>query len=90
MAFTAIIKGRYYDGGLKITYGSYVNSGGGTGGDIDTGIDRVIWMKLQTIGAVTVATSPSVYETVPCDGHAVTIVTGANESGRWEAHGEGD
>lgn len=90
MAFTAVIKGRYYDGGLKITYGTYVSNSGSTGGDIDTGIDRVLWMKLQVTGATTVATVPSAYETFPCAGHAVTIVTGADESGVWEAHGEGD
>lgn len=90
MAFTATITKRVLgsDSEARI-YGTYVNTGGSTGGDIQTGLSSVNYMQLQPVGVATLATQSVVNETFPVvnDGGNVTIVTSADESGQWMAWG---
>lgn len=74
-------------GNLRMTSGLYTLSGGGTTGDINTGLHKVITMQLSAHGSSIVAGSPTINETFPCDGTAVTIIATANTSGRWLAFG---
>jgi hypothetical protein len=74
---------------LIVTYGTYVSSGDAEGGDINTGTDRCLFIKLAKLGDAVSTGVPSVDETMPCPGKAVTVVTDANESGIWMAIGEG-
>lgn len=74
-------------GSLRMTSGTYTLSGGGTTGDINTGLHKVITMQISAKGSSIVAGSPTINETFPCDGTAVTIIATANTSGRWVAFG---
>ena len=89
MAFAYTILKRLLVGDMVRSYGTFTNGASDSGGNIDTMIDRVLWMKLQHSGAVVVGSEPAINETIPCDGHAVTIVTVAGADGYWEAEGEG-
>lgn len=73
-----------YPGG-RIAGGTYTNSGGSTGGDIDTGLPNVCSFVLTPKGS-SVSANQSVYnETLPLANGIVTIVTNANEVGSWWA-----
>jgi len=89
MTFVSAITSTIPDvkGTKKTTTGTFVNSAGGTGGDIDTGLKSCEKLTLQHTGSAVVASAPSVNETFPCDGSAVTIVTTADKSGVWFAEG---
>jgi len=87
MAFVSAIRAVENIGSLKFTYGTFLSSGGDAGGDIVTGLIACEGMILQHSGAAVVASAPSVYETLPVDGKAVTIVTTANTGGYWMAWG---
>jgi hypothetical protein len=89
MAFTSVVTHKSVAGDVCITYGTYVNDTGSTGGDINTNTDVCHFIKLQPTGASTQLLATSANETFPCDGKAVTVVTNANESGIWIAIGEG-
>jgi len=73
-------------GDKKMTFGTYTNSDGGQGGDIDTGLRVCQAIFLQT-GASVSADESAVNETLPCDGSAVTVVNTANSDGTWLAIG---
>ncbi len=75
------------DGGKRIVRGTFTNTGGSTGGDVETSLAVVEGFKLQYTGAAIVANSPVVNETLPLNGGAVTIVTDADANGLWEAVG---
>jgi hypothetical protein len=88
MAFASTITARpKSDGIMRISRGTYASSGGSTGGDIDTGLNKCHFIVLQGAAAAVTADAPVVNETLPCDGTAVTIVTTANSTGVWEAKG---
>lgn len=83
MAFSYTAK-TIYPGG-RIAAGTYTNSGGSTGGDIDTGLPNVRAFTLTPAGT-SVSANQSVYnETLPLGYGVVTIVTNANELGSWIA-----
>jgi len=89
MAFSSTITSgvpRVRDGKL-MTWGTFTNAGGSTGGNIDTDLAYVDQMFLQHSGAAAIADQPSVNETLPVAGSAVTIVTTADKSGYWMAIG---
>lgn len=93
MAFSSTIENEEEQplvvGRKKIVYGTFTNTLGSTGGNIDTGLDRVDKMFLQHIGAAVVAAKPAVNESFPYHtGNAVTIVTTADADGIWMAIGE--
>lgn len=87
MAFTFNIQGRSVFGDKKVVYGTFSNTAGSTGGDINTGLNSCENITLQHTGATVVASAPVVNETVPVTGGAVTIVTVADTSGTFTAIG---
>lgn len=87
MAFTATKTGEHVVGDLRMTCGTYISSGGDTGGNINTGLHQVVAMDLTASGSSIVADAPTINETFPCDGSAVTIITTANTAGYWQAYG---
>ena len=89
MTFASTIIGKTTFGNKEASWGTFTNASGDTGGNINTGIMTVTRMELTIKGAAVVAANPSVNETMPCDGTAVTIVTGDDEDGYWYAEGYG-
>lgn len=99
MTFSSTINQRTVFGNKKITWGTYANGPGDTGGDIDTGLMSCEMITLHPKGAnpivtasvvdetVSVATGPRINETLPAPGSAVTVVTADNEEGYWIAFG---
>ena len=74
-------------GAKKVIWGTYTSSGGGTGGDILTGLNRCDFISLQSKGSAVIADAPVVNETLPLAGGSVTIITAADEVGSWFALG---
>lgn len=74
-------------GGMSISAGTFTNTSGSTGGDIDTGLGVVYVMILQPKGSSVVSNDAVVNETPPMAGNAVTIVTDADVDGVWIAIG---
>ncbi len=83
MAFTATVVGQTVWGNKSVHYGTYANTGGSTGGDINTSMIRVEEMIIQPKGSAVQSNFPVVNETFPVAGNAVTIVTDADTSGYW-------
>ena len=88
MAFTASRTGYTVAGNKIMAWGTFTNDGGSTGGDINTGLHRCESMFFAGSGAAAIADMPSINETLPCAGSAVTIVTTANATGFWFAFGD--
>lgn len=86
MAFAFTKDAEYVAGSTRITKGTFTSTGGSTGGDIYTGLQKVYGMKLQQKGTAVVASDPAVNETLPVS-DPVTIVTAANAAGYWMAFG---
>jgi len=86
--FSSAITDRRVCDGFLIHQGTYTN--GATGDkNIDTGLRVVRNIKLTQKGSAVIADVPSINETLPCDGSAVTIVTtGDTDDGYWRAEGE--
>ena len=61
---------------LKITTGTFTNSNGGTGGTVQTQLNKVLFFACDV--AIT---------SYSASGGIVTIVTGSNVSGNWMAIG---
>lgn len=74
-------------GDRKITTGTFANTAGSTGGDIETGLDVVESFHIQHTGAAVVASAPVANETFPLQSGAVTVVTVADTAGVWTAYG---
>ena len=88
MAFASTITQRPTAmGNKRISAGTFTSDGGSTGGDINTGLNRCEAIWLQHTGAAVTTDAPSVNETLPVAGSAVTIVTTANALGNWIAMG---
>lgn len=89
MAFASTITRREANvvGDRKITYGTYTNGSGDTGGNIDTGLEICEHIMLQPTGSAVVATAPVVNEALPIAGNAITVVTADDEDGVWMAYG---
>jgi hypothetical protein len=87
MAFISAITEKTVFGNKRIHKGTFENTGGSTGGDIETGLQRVDFIHLQHSGASAVASAPAVNETLPLVGGAVTIVTTGDADGYWSAEG---
>lgn len=88
MAFTASTPELVFLGpGSIMAIGTYVNTGGSTGGNIVTGLGVVKGVVLTPAGAA--VTSAHTYNvTLPLTGISpVVIVTGANESGTYMIYG---
>lgn len=88
MAFTSAITERPKSvGHMRVSMGTYTNSDSGTGGNVNTGLRKCHHIQLQPSGSAVIASAPSVNETLPCTGTAVTIVNTADECGFWIAWG---
>lgn len=93
MAFTSsITSGTKIFGSMQKSWGTFTNTGGSTGGDINTGLKTVESMNLTHTGSSVVASAPVINEDLssPIVGTAVTIVTVADADGIWEAIGKVD
>jgi hypothetical protein len=88
MAFTSTIERKGRMGVHKFRIGTYTSTLGSEGGNIDTGMPVVYSMKLMPKTTAVLDDESTVYETMPCDGTAVTIVTTADETGYWFAIGK--
>lgn len=86
MAFSASKTGEHVVGDLRMTRGTYTG-GGTTGGNINTGLHQVVDMHLTAKGSSIVADAPTINETFPCDGSAVTVIITNNTDGYWTAFG---
>jgi hypothetical protein len=87
-AFAYTIEKRGVIGSMKFVIGTFTPSGGSTGGDIVTGLNKVYDIKLQHTGAAVVASAPSVNETLPLSSGTVKIVTVADSPGTFYAIGK--
>ena len=87
-AFAYTIEKRGVIGSMKFVSGTFTPSGGSTGGDIKTGLNKVYNIWLQHTGNAVVASAPSVNETLPLSSGDVTIVTVADKAGTFFAIGK--
>ena len=71
---------------MRCTYGTYTG-GSTTGGNINTGLHQCISMMATAGGSSIVADAPTIDETFPVDGSAVTIIVTNNTDGYWIAWG---
>lgn len=86
MAFSATKVGETVFGNFRVTYGTW-DGGSETGGNINTGLHKCAFMLLTAGGSSIVADAPTVNETLPCDGSAVTIIVTSDTDGFWMAFG---
>ncbi len=86
MAFSSSLTERNVEGNKAINMGTYVSTGGSTGGDIITGLSKCEQLFLQAHGDAVTALA-AVNEVVTPLGIAYTIVTEANGTGGWMAIG---
>lgn len=87
MAFTSTITDRSKMATKNVTWGTFTNDGGSTGGDVNTGLTVCDGLYLIKNGDAVDASQYAVNETLPVAGSAVTIVTTADVSGYWWAFG---
>jgi hypothetical protein len=86
MAFAFAKQYDFVAGDLRFTAGTFTNSGGGTGGDIYTGLQKAEGMILQHMSDAVIATLPVINETFP-KADPITIASEADKSGYWLAFG---
>lgn len=75
-------------GRKKFVSGTFTNGAADEGGDIATGLRRVIAFVVQQTGSAVTTGCPVVNETFPLESGTVTIVTDADADGIWYAIGE--
>ena len=86
MAFSNTLLHEVPMGQMRFMMGAFTNTGGSTGGDIRTGLHKVLQLKLQHTGSKVVADDPVIYETFLVN-DPVTVVTTADADGLWFAWG---
>jgi hypothetical protein len=86
--WTSTLLRRSVWGDKAVTIGTYQDSNSDGGGDIDTKLHRCEKIFLQPYGAAVTLNAPSVYETLPATGSAITIACDAAETGTWFAIGD--
>lgn len=87
MSVTATITQYLSLGNARATIGTYTDSGAGTADDIDTGLSMVYFMAFTEKASGVADNVPTVNETYPCNGHAVTMICDASQTGYWFAIG---
>ena len=87
MTFSNTITDGGVMGAYKIAWGTFTNTSTTTGGDLDTGL-RICHSIILTSSTAASAGQSSVYETLPIDGSAITVVTSAGVDGTWFAVGK--
>ena len=75
------------EGNFRVSWGTFTNDGGSTGGDIVTGLNQVFFLELTHTGSAVVASAPVVNESFPTGSGTITIVTVADADGIWKAYG---
>ena len=85
MAFSYTLYKRQMAGNLWMAWGTFTNSSGSAGGDIDTGLSTVD--HFAAFYTSSSSTAPYANETFPLTHTAVSLVTGANDTGLWFALG---
>jgi hypothetical protein len=85
MTLASTISGYADFGAKRVSWGSFTNDS--TGGDIDTGLAICEGILIQHTGSAAIGDSPSINETLPCAGSAITIVTTSGKVGNWFAWG---
>jgi hypothetical protein len=86
MAFSNNLLHEVPMGQMRFTMGTFTNTANSTGGDIRTGLHKVLQLKLQHTGTAVVADDPVIDETFPVN-NPVTVKTTANANGLWFAWG---
>ena len=86
MAFASTVSGSTVFGDLRVVYGTWTTDT--TTGDINTGLDKVLTMSITAAGTNIVADAPTINETFPCAGSAVTIICTSGKVGYWVAYGK--
>ncbi len=88
MSITSALVGRSIIGNKAMTWGTYTDSGAGTGDDVDTKLHICELFLIQPYGSAAPTDAAAVNETLPVAGSAVTIVVKASEAGIWIAIGD--
>lgn len=87
MAFSSTVTQRPIAfGNKRMCWGTW-DGGGETGGNINTYLKKVEFMSVSAAGSSIVADAPTINETFPCDGSAVTIIVTSDTDGYWFAVG---
>ncbi len=86
MTFSSTITGRSVLGNKRFAWGTF-DAASVTGGDIVTGLEIVEFIAVQAGGSSVVADAPTVNETLPVDGAAITIIVTTSATGYWWAWG---
>jgi hypothetical protein len=86
MAFTSSTSGKTVFGDLRVVYGTWATDT--TTGNINTGLNTVLSMQITPNGSSIVADAPTINETLPCAGNAVTIICTSATTGYWIAFGK--
>ena len=87
MAFSYTILERVVFGSFKVAFGTFTQTTGDTGGDIDTQMNSVKFFSVQSTGSATTS-QPSVNESFPTSSGTITIVTADADNGIWFAIGK--
>ena len=88
-AFTSAVTAKGVMGSRKLRMGTFASSAGATGGDIETGLRFVNFIRLQGGGDTAYTGVPVIIDTLPRESDGdITIVTDANATGFWYAVGK--
>ena len=87
MGFVSTITGTTVFGNKAVTWGTF-DGGSATYGDIDTGLRICEHIDLTIKKGTAAALALAVVETMPYDGSAISIRTGADIDGYWWAFGD--
>jgi len=88
MAFDYEEKGKTVFGDKVIIWGVYTNTGGGTGGDITTGLKSIDFAWIQATSAAVVANQHVITNTTwPLAATSFAVVTNSLDSGVYQAQG---
>ena len=90
MAWSSAIVRKFRWGRNKVHFGTFTNTAGSTGGDIDTGLDLcdfLIPFELKATAPADMIGLNEDFSGGPILGNAITIVTAADVDGYWIAVG---
>ena len=82
MAFSNTLLHEVPMGQMRFMMGTFTNTSGSSGGDIRTGLHKVLNLKLQHTGSSVVASDPVINETFPVN-DPVTVVTTTDADKLW-------
>ena len=91
MAFSYTKDGNaIFGNNFKVTWGSFTNAVGDTGGEIVTGLNKVesMWLTTNTANATSATSAPAVNETFPLNSGSVTVLCLTGQDDYWMAFGK--